>query len=87
MGKKEDFARFWFETGGFISQKIAAELLDISTGSINRLVKEGKIKSYKPESDRMPYLKSVLAYEPKEQMKRKRKKNEDNRTCTKNHSE
>ena len=73
MGKKEEFARFWFESGGFITQKIAAEILNLSTGSINRLIKEGKIDTHNPKTDKMPFVKSVLSYEPKIKMKRGKK--------------
>ena len=70
MSNKEEFAKLWLETGGFVTQKIAAEILNVSKGRISQMIIEGKIKAYKPDTDKMPYIKSVLEYEPKEQMKR-----------------
>lgn len=78
MSKKNEFAKLWLETGGFITQKIAAEILEIEPPSVNRLVKSGKLKAYK---NQMPFVRSVLEYQPKPQMKRI--KNTDKKIITK----
>ena len=70
MSKKDEFAKLWLETGGFVTQKIAAEILEIEPPSVNRLVKSGKLKAYQ---NQMPFVRAILEYEPKPQMKRPKK--------------
>ena len=56
-----------------VSQREARELLGISSGQISTLIKKGKIKA---DENNKPYLKSVMEYTPRPNMKRHRKKTE-----------
>lgn len=70
MSKKDEFAKFWLDSGGFIPQIIAAEILEIKAPSVNRLVKSGKLEAYK---NQYPYVRAVLNYQTNPLMKRKKK--------------